>query len=272
MLANTFPLDDKSISKLSGRGLPMESLKAQIDESLDTTLEIWRAQGLDIIRHKGYYYFNTKFLPIEQAEFCIVDIETNGSKIDKHQIIEIAALKCKYGKVVDTFDSLVQCDQINTHITEITGITVDETIDAPPLKEVLLEFKNFLGDAIFVAHDVKFDYRFISLSLQKVGLPPLLNRDLCSLALAERSLVSYRYALSYLNKTFNLYPEASHHRAPCDVMTTYELFKLCLKEMDEKVNNVEDLIKFSKTAPRKKRPKFDPFLEEENEEKTNSQE
>ena len=42
--------------------------------------------------------------------------------------------------------------------------------------------------------------------------------------------------------------------------------------MTESVNNVEDLIKFSKTAPRKKRPKFDPFLEvakdEENKEET----
>lgn len=261
MSVNKFPLDEKSISKLSGRGLPLESLKAQISESLDSTLEIWRAQGLDIVKSKGYYFFNTKFLPIEKAEFCIVDIETNGSKIDKHQIIEIAALKCKYGKVVDKFDSLVQCNEINQHITEITGISVDETINAPSLKEVLIKFKAFLGDAIFIAHDVKFDYNFISLSLEKVGLPPLLNRNLCSLALAERSLISYRYALSYLNKTFNLYPKATHHRAPCDVMTTYELFKLCLKEMDETINNVEDLIKFSKTAPRKKRPKFDPFLE-----------
>lgn len=263
MLANNFPLDDKSISRLSTRGLPLEVLKSQIDDSLDYTLELWRAQGLDIVKSKGYFYFNTKFMPLEKAEFCIVDIETNGSKIDKHQIIEIAGVKIKYGKITERFESLVKCSEINEHITAITGITVQDTKDAPELKNVLYDFKLFLGDAIFIAHDVKFDYRFISLSFEKVGLEPLLNRNLCSLALAERCLVSYRYGLSYLEKTFDLNPNASHHRAMSDVMTTYALFKLSLENMEESANNVEDLIKFSKNAQRKKRPKFDPFLEVE---------
>ncbi|WP_455757775.1 3'-5' exonuclease [Sulfurimonas sp.] len=261
MLANNFPLDDKSISRLSTRGLPLETLKSQIDDSLDYSLELWRAQGLDIVKSKGYYYFKTKFLPLEEAEFCIVDIETNGSKIDKHQIIEIAAVKIKYGKITERFESLVKCSEINEHITKITGITVEDTKDAPTLKEVLYDFKQFLDDAIFIAHDVKFDYRFISLTFEKLGLEPLLNRNLCSLSLAERTLVSYRYGLSYLDKMFDLNPHANHHRAMSDVITTYGLFKLSLENMDENINNVEDLIKFSKTAPRKKRPKFDPFLE-----------
>ena len=202
---------------------------------------------------------------VEKAEFCIVDIETNGSKIDKHQIIEIAGVKVKYGKITQKFESLVQCNEINEYISAITGITVEDTKDAPPLREVLYDFKLFLGDAIFIAHDVKFDYRFISLSFEKIGLEPLLNRSLCSLALAERSIVSYRYALSYLDKTFNLNPNAQHHRAMSDVLTTYELFKLSLESIEENLNNVEDLIRFSKTAPRKKRPKFDPFLLEKEE-------
>ena len=261
MLANYFPLDSKSISRLSTRGLPLESLKSQIDDSIDFSLELWKSQGLEIIKNKGYYYFSTKFIPMDEAEFCIVDIETNGSKIEKHQIIEIAGLKIKNGKVIDSFESLVQCSQINKHITAITGISVKDTIDAPPLKDVLYKFKLFLGDAVFVAHDVKFDYKFISESLQKIGLEPLLNRSLCSLALAERSVVSYRYALSYLNETFKFNPDASHHRAMSDVMTTFGLFKLSLENINENINNVEDLIKFSKEGKRLKRPKFDPLLE-----------
>ncbi|MDQ7044598.1 MAG: 3'-5' exonuclease [Sulfurimonas sp.] len=266
MLANNFPLDDKSIARLSSRGLPLEVLKSQIDDSLDFSLELWRAQGLDIVKSKGYFYFSTKFMPLDKAEFCIVDIETNGSSIDKHQIIEIAGIKIKYGKITGRFESLVKCSEINEHISAITGITVKDTLNAPSLKEVLYDFKLFLGDAIFIAHDVKFDYRFISLSFEKIGLEPLLNRNLCSLALAERSIISYRYALSYLDKTFKLNPDATHHRAMSDVLTTYALFKLSLESMDENVNNVEDLIRFTKTAPRKKRPKFDPFLEIQKEE------
>lgn len=269
MLSSKFPLNKKSIHKLSSNGLALEHLRPQLEFGLDESLEIWRAQGLNIVKKKGYFFFDTKFIALDDAEFCVVDIETNGSKLDKHQIIELAAIKVKNGVITDSFDSLVQCSEINKHITEITGISVSDTIDAAPLKDVLHEFKLFLGDAIFIAHDVKFDYNYISGSFLKVGLEPLLNRSLCSLALAERTLVSYRYALSYLNRTFDLHPDATHHRAMSDVLTTYELFKLSLKNCTESINNVEDLIKFSKDAPRLKRPKFDPFIEveEEKEEK-----
>ncbi|WP_418641080.1 3'-5' exonuclease [Sulfurimonas sp. ST-27] len=267
MLTDNFNLDAKSISRLSSRGLSLKTLKEQLSEELELSIELWKAQGLHVIRHQGYYYFDTKFIPIHQAEFCIVDIETNGSKIEKHQIIEIAAVKVKNGIIIDRFESLVHTKEINPHITEITGITADDTTNAPQLKDVLQRFKLFLGNAVFVAHDVKFDYSFISKSLQKIGLEPLLNRSLCSLALAERTIVSYRYALSYLNETLRLNPEARHHRAMSDVITTYGLFLLSLENLDEDIKTVEDLIKFSKEAPRLKRPKFDPLLEIKKEEK-----
>ena len=267
MLTKSFPLDAKSVSRLASRGLPMERLKEQIDDSLDIFVELSRAQGLNIIRKQGYYFFDTKYMKMQDAEFCIVDIETNGSKIEKHQIIEIAAIKVKNGEITDRFDSLVYVKEINPHITEITGILAEDTVDAPDLKTVMLEFKLFLQDAIFVAHDVKFDYNFISASMQKVGLEALFNRSLCSLGLAERTVVSYRYALSYLNDSFNFNPNATHHRAMSDVMTTYGLFLLSLENCKESLNNVEDLIKFSKEAPRLKRPKFDPLLEIQEDEK-----
>ncbi len=263
MLTDSFHLDKKSIHRLSTKGLSLESIRSQLDEGLDISLEIWRAQGLNIVRKQGYFFFETKFIPIHKAEFCIVDIETNGSKLDRHQIIEIAGVKVVDGKITDRFESLVKCDRINPHISEITGIKVQDTIDAPELKTVLYDFKLFLGDAIFVAHDVKFDYKFISGSFEKVGLEPILNRSLCSLALSERTVVSYRYALSYLSAYFNLNPNATHHRAMSDVMTTYELFNLALLNCKENLNNAEDLMKFSKEAPRLKRPKFDPMMESE---------
>ncbi len=37
--------------------------------------------------------------------------------------------------------------------------------------------------------------------------------------------------------------------------------------MNENINNVEDLIKFSKEAKRLKRPKFDPLMESQEEDK-----
>ncbi len=269
MLSANISLDQKSIARLATKGLSLPRLKEQLEYELDLTLELWKAQGLSLRKFQGYYYFDTKFISIEDAEFCIVDIETNGSKIEKHQIIEIAAVKVKNGRIIDRFESLVHATEINPHITEITGISVQDTQDAPSLDEVLHQFRPFLGNSIFVAHDVKFDYGFISQSMQKIGLEPLLNRSLCSLALAERTIVSYRYALSYLNESLHLNPNAQHHRAMSDVLTTYGLFLLSLENLNRnEIKTVEDLIKFSKEAPRLKRPKFDPLMKrDEDEEK-----
>lgn len=260
MLNKNFPLNKKSISKLASRGLPLTELKNQIAQSLDFFLELTLTQGLNIVRKQGRYYFDTKFICLEDAEFCIVDIEANGSKIEKHQIIEIAAVKIKNGEIIDRYESLVYTKEINPIISDLTGIKAEDTKDAPTLKTVMMEFKLFLGDATFVAHDVKFDYNFTSLNMQKIGLEPLLNRSLCTLAFSERTLVSFKYSVAYLEKTFHLNPNATHHRAMSDVLTTYALFLLSLKNCNESLNNVEDLIKFSREAKRLKRPKFDLFL------------
>jgi len=260
MLNDNFSLDTKSIHRLSSKGLSLPTLKQLLGDDIDLNLELWRAQGLNLVKHRGYYYFDTKFIDIKDATFCIVDIEANGSSVDKHQIIEIAAIKYKNGQILDKYESLVKCKEINEHIVELTGIHAKDTKDAPTLKEVLYKFKEFIGNDIFIAHDVKFDYKFISKSLVKIGLEPLLNRYLCSLDLAQRSIVSYRYGLSYLNDTFKLNPNPSHHRAMSDVITTTALFEKSLEALDKDVKTVEDLIRFSKHAKMLKRPRIDPFL------------
>ena len=259
-----FIIDKKSLSRLSTQGLSYDSLKSQLQgEDIDFTLELWRAQGLDIIKDKALYYYATKFIALEDATFCIVDVETNGSQADKHQVIEIGAVKIRNNEVIEQFESLVHCTQINQHISDITGIRVEDTINAPSLKNVMQEFKLFLADSIFVAHDVKFDFKFVSSMMQRVELSPILNRHLCSINLAERSIESYRYGLSYLNELLSLHNEATHHRALSDAVTTAQLFIKCLSLIDQNVKTVEDLINFSKNEKRLKRPKFDPLKKEE---------
>ncbi len=266
MPQTNLPFSQKSQHKLSTQGLSRDLLIQELGKEYELELELLRARGLDVVRHNALYYYTTRFLPLSEATFCIVDIETNGSKIEKHQIIEIAALKIKNFEIVDRFDTLVKCKNINPHITEITGIASADTKDAPKLDEVLRSFKIFLGESVFVAHDVKFDYGFISASLEKIGLMGLSNRSLCSIDLAERTLVSYRYGLKYLNDYFHLHPEAIHHRAMSDVITTYRLFVKSIQNLPEEIQTVEELIAFSKYAKRLKRPKFDPLAQNDEEE------
>jgi DNA polymerase III subunit epsilon len=256
------PFDHKTSLKLaSKKGADITELRPFIDESLEIELLMAPAQGLEIITKDNRYYYKTNTQEIEEASFCIVDIETNGSKPERHQIIEIGAIKVQNGKIVDQYESLVQCSEISKHITELTGISVEETKNAPPLQRVLNEFKGFIGTDIFVAHSVKFDYGFISAMYQKLNMQPMLNRHLCSIDLAERTFSSYRYGLNYLNDSLELHHTATHHRALSDAITTAKLFLMSLELIDEKIETVEDLILFSKQGKRFKRPKFDPLLD-----------
>ena len=135
-------------------------------------------------------------------------------------------------------------------ISELTGIKLEDTLNAPTLKKVMYDFKAFLGDAVFVAHDVKFDYKFTSAMMERVGLEPLANRKLCTFELAQRTFKSERYGLKHLNETMNLHQDAAHHRALSDAITALELMKISLAKLPKKVTKVEELIRFSKEAPR----------------------
>lgn len=58
------------------------------------------------------------------SEYVLIDVETTGFSTDWDEIIEIAALKIKDGKILDKFSSLVKptCE-IDDFITELTGTT-----------------------------------------------------------------------------------------------------------------------------------------------------
>jgi len=253
------PLDHKISHKLAHKGADISDMRPYLQENLELELLMAPAQGLEIQCKNNRYYFKTRNQEIDDATFCIVDIETNGSKPDRHQIIELGAVKVRGGKIIDQYESLVMCSEISSHITELTGITVEMTKEAPTLQRVLNEFKSFIGCDVFVAHAVKFDFGFISSMFEHQGMQPMLNRHLCSIDLAERTFSSFRYGLNYLNDSLALYHSATHHRALSDALVTAELFKKSLKLLPQEVQCVEELIHFSKNSKRLKRPKLDPM-------------
>jgi DNA polymerase III subunit epsilon len=247
-------LDPKVILRLTKNGIPKEEFESQMED--ETEFELLKAQGMNIVLENGNFKFQSAMTSVDDTLFCIADIESNGSKPSYHQIIEIGAVKIQNGRILDTYESLVYCTDISTQIQDITGINIEQTLNAPPLTKVMQEFRLFLGDAVFVGHDAKFDYNFISAMMERVGLQKLLNRSLCTIDLAERTIESERYGLAYLNEQLELYKDATHHRALSDAMTTTKLLKRTLALIPNTIKNTEELIAFSKEAKRLKRPKF----------------
>lgn len=222
----------------------IECVKELIDvENFDD----WKMLGLDILKTQtAKITLKTKYTDFKDQIFCVVDIETSGG-INNGQIIEIGAVKIRGDEEIERFESFVFCKEIPETITELTGIDVRVLEDAPSLPTVLEKFKLFLSDSVFVAHNVKFDYDFISQSLEKIGFGILLNRRICTIDLARRTISSKKYGLGALKELLDI--QSIHHRALSDALAAAEIFKIGLARVPWHIQTVEDLITFSQTAP-----------------------
>ena len=229
----------------------LELLEKATDTMYDNTqleFELLLSNGLPLDFEGDFVVLRTMKKTIQEQSFCIVDIETNGSNAKKgFQIIELGAVKYENGKIVDKFESLVYAKEIPPYVQEVTKINPKMLEMAPRLENVLIDFKNFLGDDVFLAHDIKFDYTFISDSFEKYNLGKLLNRKICTIDLAKRTIKAEKYGLSSLKEVLNINVD-NHHRAYYDALTTAIVFEECLNNIDySSIKSVEQLIDFSKS-------------------------
>jgi DNA polymerase-3 subunit epsilon len=226
----------------------LEKATDSIYENSELEFELLLSNGLPLEFDGDFVFLKTNNTLVKEQTFCIVDIETNGGSVKKgFQIIELGAVKYKNGQIIDKFESLVYAKEIPPYVQEVTKITPKMLEDAPRLENVLKKFKIFLEDDVFIAHDIKFDYTFISESLEKYNLGKLLNRKICSIDLARRTIEAERYGLGFLKEILNIEVE-HHHRAYYDALTTAIVFEKSLANLDSnKIKTVEDLIAFSKS-------------------------
>jgi DNA polymerase-3 subunit epsilon len=104
-----------------------------------------------------------------EQDYVVVDVETTGSWTSGDRMTEIGAVKVRNHQVVDEWHSLLNPQRaIPARITQITNITNEMVRDASIFAEVADSFMRFMGDGIFVAHNVNFDYGFISSEYERL--------------------------------------------------------------------------------------------------------
>ena len=103
--------------------------------------------------------------------FVFLDVETTGlSPAQGARVLEIGALRMEQGVITKTMNTLVhpECD-VPYFITNITGIRDEDINTAPLFHEISDELKELMDGAIFIAHNVNFDYSFISHEYERLG-------------------------------------------------------------------------------------------------------
>ena len=151
----------------------------------------------------------------------VIDIETTGLDKENDAIIELGAVRIAPDQTRATWSKLVNPGRlIPPEITQLTNITNEMIRTAPPLKAVLQDFSDFIGEVPVVGHNVRFDLGFIQRQGALKTNPVLDTREIASVLLPTLS----RYNLSTLGDEFKA--ENDHpHRALDDALITASVFQ-----------------------------------------------
>ncbi|MFK8031411.1 MAG: exonuclease domain-containing protein [Gammaproteobacteria bacterium] len=166
--------------------------------------------------------------------YVVVDVETTGGRGDQHRVTEIGAVKVVNGKIVDQFSTLLNPGRsVPPAITRLTGISQTMVDGAPRFEQIADALADFLGNAIFVAHNVAFDYGFIGREFRRIGRRFKMAR-LCTVAGMRRHYPGHAsYSLAALTKAYGISLE-THHRALCDAEAAAQLLLLINDKRSEK--------------------------------------
>jgi DNA polymerase III subunit epsilon len=192
---------------------------------------VWRSRDLVGLAPAGW-----AATPVDEATFCVVDIETTGGAPGRSKITEIAAVRLRGGEVIDRFETLVNPGRpIPAPITRITGITDAMLVGQPRIEEALERFVAFVGSDVMVAHNAPFDFRFLNYERFRIAGRYFTQPWLDTLVIARRLLRRRldRFDLGTLAEWAGTNVRPSH-RALADAEATAEVLVVLLGLLAER--------------------------------------
>ena len=199
---------------------------------------------------------------MEDATYCVLDLETTGFSFRTEKITEIGIMKVKNHEVIDEFSTFVNPEKpIPQRVVEVTNITDEMVKDAPTIEEILPKALEFIGDSVLVAHNADFDIGFLKYNAGELGLK-LGNTYIDTLRLAKDLFPEYKkYKLGIIAENLGIKVEVAH-RALDDVDTTVKVFNVMLNMLKEKgIITLDDIdIKLSGSADYKSLPTYHAII------------
>lgn len=182
--------------------------------------------------------------PLPQCSFAVVDVETTGAQArEGDRVMEIAVVAVSGTRVEMVLDTLVNPGRpIPRWATSVTGITDALVRAAPPFDEVADQVLAALAGRVFVAHNARFDWRFVDAEVRRTRDLVLDGTRICTVRLARRLLPGPRSCgLDALSRFFG-FENPARHRAGGDALVTAWLLQRLLGLADEQgVHTLEEL-------------------------------
>ncbi|MGQ7358852.1 bifunctional DnaQ family exonuclease/ATP-dependent helicase [Streptococcus suis] len=165
--------------------------------------------------------------------YAVVDLEATGTGTDA-KIIQIGIVLVENGEIIDSYATDINpYELLDDHIKNLTGITDQQLSKAPDFGQVASTIYDMIGDAIFVAHNVKFDANLLAEALFFEGYE-LLTPRVDTVELSQLFFPTFeKYSLGNLAEHLELGLDQAH-TAISDAMATARL----LIKIQEKIKSL----------------------------------
>ena len=193
---------------------------------------------------------------LNDATYCVLDLETTGISITTEKITEVGIMKVKNGEVIDEFEIFVNPEKpIPQRVVEVTNITDEMVKDAETIDKVFPKILEFVGDSIIVAHNASFDVGFLKHNAKLLGYE-FNNTYIDTLPLAKDLFPDLKkYKLGKIADSLGIEVDVAH-RALADVDTTVKVFNVMLKKLKDKGINIVDEIDSATKDPEAQKEEF----------------
>ena len=181
----------------------------------------------------------------EKRKYAVVDLEATSARSNA-KIIQVGIVIIENGQIVKAYETDVNPhEKLDPHIRQLTGLTDKRLRKAPDFSQVAREIYELIEDAIFVAHNVKFDADLLAEALFWEGFE-LVTPRIDTVELAQVFFPKFeKYNLGILCEQLEI-PLEHAHTALADALATATLF-LKIQEKIQKLPKelVEYLLTFS---------------------------
>src|SRR5438876_7898001 len=184
-------------------------------------------------------------LPLEHSRFAVVDVETTGGRAQRGgRILEVAVAILEAGTVHLAFTSLLDPGTpIPPWVARLTGITDGMVAGCPRFADVVPDLGHALDAGVFVAHNARFDWRFLEAECVAAGVPAPGGKPLCTVRLTRRLVPELRHrGLDHVAAFFGV-ENPARHRAFGDALATAHVLRALIGRARERgVETLEQLI------------------------------
>ena len=120
------------------------------------------------------------------AGWAVVDVETSGFRPGQARIVSVAALAVgDDGNVEGSFSSLLD-PGVDPGPTHVHGLTAEMLAGQPTFADIVPQLTDVLRGRTLVAHNVAFDYSFLTAEAELVGVELPIDSAMCTVELSRR--------------------------------------------------------------------------------------